>query len=108
MLTPVAVDIAILDDHIAEIDANPEHDPLMLGRPAVPLFHALLHRHGAGNCFNDARELDQNAVAGGLDDAAFVFGDFRIEQLAAMVAQTRQRAGLVLAHQAAVASDIGG
>ncbi len=62
----------------------------------------------AGDRFDDARELDQNAVAGGLDDAALVLGNLRVDQLAAMGAQPRQRAGLVLAHQPAVAGDIGG
>jgi hypothetical protein len=33
-----------------------------------------LYGDRAGNRFNDARELDENAVASGLDDAAPVLG----------------------------------
>ena len=65
-------------------------------------------RDGAGDRLDDARELDQDAVAGGLDDAALVLGDVRIDQVAAMRLEPRQGAGFVLAHQPAVAGDIGG
>src|SRR5205814_9410237 len=57
---------------------------------------------------HDALELDEATVARRLDDAPLVLGNLRIDQLAAMGAQPRQRAGLVLAHQTAVAGDIGG
>ena len=97
---PVAVDVAILDDHIAEIDADAEDDPLMFGRLGIALGHALLHRHGAGDRSHDARELDQQAVASGLDNPAPVLGDFRGDQLATMGPQPGQCAGLVLAHEA--------
>ena len=41
------------------------------------------------------RELDQDAVAGRLDDPALVFGYFRVDQLAAERPQARQGSGLV-------------
>jgi hypothetical protein len=44
----------------------------------------------------------------GLDDAALVFGNFRIDQFTAKGTKPRQRPGLVSAHQTAVAGDIGG
>ena len=72
----VAVDVAVLDDDVAEIDADAEFDPLRARASGVALGHALLHGHGAGDRFDDARELDQHAVAGRLDDAALVLGDF--------------------------------
>ena len=74
---PVAVNVAVLDDDVAEIDADPEDDPLVFGRPRVALIHAPLHCDGAGDSFDDARELDQDAVACRLDDAALVLGDLR-------------------------------
>src|SRR5205085_8641855 len=55
-----------------------------------------------------ARELDQDAVAGRLDDAALVLGDLWVDQFAAMGSKPRESAGFVLAHHAAVAGDIGG
>ena len=53
------------------------------GDAGVPLGHRPLHLDRAAHRIDDARELDQQAVAGGLDDAAAVLGDLRIDQLAA-------------------------
>jgi hypothetical protein len=33
-----------------------------------------LHRDGAGDSFDDAREFDQGSIAGGLDDPSPVLG----------------------------------
>ena len=52
-------------------------------------------------------ELDQEAVAGGLDDAAAMLGDLGIEHLAAQRLQRRVRTLLVLSHQPRIAGDIG-
>ena len=71
----VAVDVAVLDDDVARIDADAELDALVLRGRGVARRHALLHRDRAGDGFDDARELDEDAVAGGLDDAALVLGD---------------------------------
>jgi hypothetical protein len=43
----------------------------------------------------DAGKFHQHAVAGGLDDAAMVLGDLRIEKLAAQPLETFERALLV-------------
>ena len=43
--------------------------------------HALLDLDRALHRLGDALELDQHAVAGGLDDAALVLGDRRVDQL---------------------------
>ena len=74
----------------------------------ISLAHSTLHRDRAGDGLNDTRKFDQDAVAGRFDDAAFVLGDFRIDEFAAMRSEPSQRASLVLAHQPRVAGDIGG
>jgi hypothetical protein len=51
--------------------------------PGVALGRCLLHFDRAANRIDDAGELDQQPVAGGLDDAALMLDDFRIEKLAA-------------------------
>ena len=43
---------------------------------------ALLHRDRAAHRIDDAGKLDKQAVAGGLDDAAVMLGDCRIDDLA--------------------------
>ena len=101
----VAMNVPVLYDDVAEVDADAKYDPLVLGNRDVALGHPTLHGDRTGHGLNDARELDQNAVAGRLDDATLVVGDLRVDQLAAMDTQPCQRPRLILAHQAAVAGE---
>ena len=63
----VALDVALLNNDVAEIHTNPECDPLFLWCPGIALDHPLLHGNRAGDGLDHARELDQNAVAGRLN-----------------------------------------
>jgi hypothetical protein len=103
----VAVNVAVFDDHIARVDADAELDALVLGGCIVPRRHLPLQRDGAGDRFDDAREFDQDSIAGSLDDASLVLGDLRVDQIAAQRPEARQGAGLVPFHQAAVSHDVG-
>jgi len=98
------VDVTVLDTDVAEVDADPEGDPLFLRRPGIALGHCLLHGESARNRLDDARELDQQAVADRLDDAAVVLGDLGIDKFAAKRLEPRERA---FPHQPTVARDIG-
>jgi hypothetical protein len=62
---------------------------------SVALGHRLLHLDRAAHRINDAGKLHEHAVAGGLDDAAVVLGDFRIEELAAQRLEAFERALLI-------------
>ena len=44
--------------------------------------HLALHLDRAAHRIDDAGELDQQAVAGGLDDAAAMLGDFGVDKFA--------------------------
>ena len=56
----------------------------LLGRHAgVALDHAGLHLDRAAHGVDNAAELDDDAVAGALDDAAVMGGDGRVDQVAA-------------------------
>src|SRR6185437_10766255 len=79
----VAVDIAVLDNHVSEIDADAEHDFLLFGDAAIALSHAALDGDRTSHGFNDTRELEQT-ISGRLYDTAFVFGYFRVDEFAAM------------------------
>ena len=103
----VAEDVALLDDHVAEIDADAEADLPLAGDVGVAFGHAPLHLGRALDGVDDARELHQHAVAGGLDDPAFFLGDGRIDQLEPMRAQPGERARLVRLHEPAVAHHVG-
>src|SRR5260221_1383477 len=56
----------------------------------------------------DTVELDEHAVARGLDDAAAVLGDRRIDELQAMGLEARERPRLVDLHQPTVADHVSG
>jgi hypothetical protein len=101
------VDVAVLDNHVARIDADAELDALVFRDSGVARRHALLHGERAGDRFDNAGKLCEDSVAGGLDDAALVLGDLRVDQLAAEGLEAREGAGLVLAHEPAVSRNIG-
>ena len=69
--------------------------------------HAALDVDRAPDRVDHAGELDEEAVAGGLDDPAGVRGDGGIDQLAPVRLQRGQGAVLVGAHEPAVAGDVG-
>src|SRR5262249_44141855 len=83
-------------------------DPLILGRPRIALGHATLDGDRTGDGLNDARELDEDAITGCLDDAALVFGNLGVDEFAAMCSEPCESAGFVLSHKAAISGDIGG
>jgi hypothetical protein len=74
----VAIEVVAFDDHVAEIDADAQLDPAGRRDAHVPLGHCLRHRDHAAHRIDDAHKFHQHAVAGGLDDAAMMFADFRI------------------------------
>ena len=102
----VAVDVVAVDDDVAEIDADAEHD---LGWRALRPAHGLRALDGerAFDGVDDAAELDQRAVADQLDDTALVGGDRRIEDRLAVALQRGERAGLVGPHHAGIADHVG-
>jgi len=104
----VTVDVSVLDDDVAEVDADPEGDPLFLECPGIAFGHSSLYGNRASDGFDHARELDQNAVAGGLNDAAAVLGDLGIDQCGAMRLEPREGIFLVGAHEPAVTRHVRG
>jgi hypothetical protein len=88
------IDAVALDDHVAEIDADAQLDTIVRRDACVALGHRLLHRDRAADRIDDAGEPHQQAVAGGLDDAAMVLGDLRIEELAAQCPEAFERSSV--------------
>ena len=68
---------------------------------------AALHLDRAAHRIDDAGELDQQAVAGGLDDAAAMLGDLGIDERLSTGLEPGERAFLVGTHQPAITGDIG-
>ena len=103
----VAIDVVVLDDDVAEIDADAKPDPLGLSGALVAIDHAALDHGRTLDGVDDAGELDQRAVAHELDHAAAEFLDSGVDQFAPAALQPLKRADLVLAHEPAVADHIG-
>jgi hypothetical protein len=107
-IDPVAEDVAALDDDVAEVDADAKPDAPLVGHFRLAVEHAALHLGGTAHRIDDARKFGQHAVASGLDDAAAMLGDLRIDQLPAVRLEAFERAFFVGAHQARIARHIGG
>lgn len=58
------------------MNADTEFDPLFLRPVGVALDHAVLNLDRATRSVDGAGELDQDAIAGPLDDAAAVLREF--------------------------------
>ena len=98
----VAVDVVTIDDDVAEVDTDPEHDTCRRGFA----LHGALDIESAPDRVNDTAELHQRTVADQLDDAPLVSGDSGIEDLFPVPLQSRQRASLVATHHAGIADNI--
>ena len=68
----VAQDVVAVDDDLAQIDADTVGDAALGGHVRLALGHAPLHRDRAQDRVDRAAKLDQEPVAGGLDDAPVV------------------------------------
>jgi len=62
---------------------------------SLAIHHSALHLGRATDRIDDARKFNEDAVAGGLDDAALVLLDFRIDQLPSMRLKPVERAFLI-------------
>ena len=80
----------------------------LLGNVAIALRRAVLDGNRAAHGVDDRSELDEDAVAGALDDAAAMLGDGGIDEIAGENAETLDRPFFVDAGQPAIAHDIRG
>ena len=80
-LTPSPKMSSSFDDDVAKVDADPKLDMPAGRHVGVAAGHSALDLDRALDRVGNALELDQHAVAGGLDDPAVVLGDRRVDQL---------------------------
>jgi len=106
-IDPVAKNIVLVDDNVAEVDPDAEFDAPVRRHIGVALGHLPLDFDGTPHRVDDALKLDQQPVAGGLDDAAAMLANLWVDELAPMCLQPGERPLLIGAHQPAVAGDIG-
>ena len=92
----------------AQVDADAEEYALVGRHLGIPMRYAALDGDCAAHRVDHARELDQDAVAAGLDDAPLMVKDCRIDQLCPQYPQPTARALLVAARQPRIAGHVGG
>jgi len=73
----------------------------------IALGHRALNLDRAAHRIDDARKLNQEPIAGGLDDATAMFGDLRVAELAADRPQCGESSFLVGLHQPRIARHVG-
>ena len=97
----VAHQIAVgLFDYVAEVNADAELDAPFRRQAGVALDRAALHFDRAAHRVDHAAELDENAVAGALDDAPMMNRDDGVDEIAAKRPQAHEDAILVCCPQA--------
>jgi hypothetical protein len=85
----------------------PPISPKMISSP-ISIGHSPLDLGRTPNGIDRALELDQEAVAGVLDDAAAVLGDLRLDYLPEMRFDPLVRALLIHPHQTRIPRHVGG
>jgi hypothetical protein len=65
------------------MDTDAKLDPALRGQSSIALDHTVLHFDGAAHGIHDAPELDKDAIARPLNDAAVMQSDGGVEQIAA-------------------------
>src|SRR5262249_3040511 len=95
----VTIDVITVDDDIAKIDTDAKLDAFVATDRCVATVHFTLHLHAAAHGIDYAWELDQDAITGGLDHAATVLCDLRIDQLVAVRFKTCKRTLLIRTHE---------
>ncbi|MBP2445339.1 hypothetical protein JOH51_002778 [Rhizobium leguminosarum] len=103
----VALDVFAFDDDIAEIDADPELQPVLRQGYGVVRGFPLLSLHRATQGIDDALEFDQQTIAHGFDQPAVVTLDRRLEDIALVRLKTRTRTLFLDLAQSTVTDDIG-
>ena len=103
----IAVDVAVGDHDVAEIDADAKFHPLVFLDRRVAVGHIALHRDGARDGLDNALKLSEEAVTSILNDPSLALCNFRVNQFTIVGTEPSKCAGFVLPHQAAVAGNVG-
>jgi hypothetical protein len=102
----IAEDVIVVDDDIADVNANAKLDPDILGHIGVLFGHATLEFDRTARSIDRTGELDQHAVTGRLDYATAMRRDLEIDDGFPESLQPSQCAFFITAHEAAIACHI--
>ena len=76
--------IAIVDDDVADVYADAKCNTLVCRNAGIAFGHLALNVDRAAHGVDNTAKLDQQTIAGGLNDTAVIFGDLRIHERAPM------------------------
>src|SRR5204863_2066552 len=76
----VAEDVVVIDDDVADVNADPKFDPLVRRHRRILIGDAALDFNGTAYCIDGAGKLHQHAVTRGLDDPPAMLGDGGIDE----------------------------
>ncbi len=102
----LAVDIVRLDDHVTEIDADAETNPVIVGHVKISANHALLDYDRAAYRFDRTVEHGKKAVAAGPDQPPAMLGDRGVDQLAQQSLHPQVGPSLVNSHETRITRDV--
>jgi hypothetical protein len=103
----VAEDVVVVNDDVTDVNADTKGDAISGRDVCIALGHAALYVDRAPHRVDYTRELQQQAIAGGFDDPATIFGNLRVNQLPPMSFQCGQGGAVVAAHEQRIAHHIG-
>jgi hypothetical protein len=64
----IAEDVVIVNDDVTDVDADAKLDPILGGDARITFSHTVLNVDRAAHSVDNAREFQQQAVTGRLDD----------------------------------------
>src|SRR5262245_11569197 len=102
----IAVEIAALDHNVTQIDADAQHNVAVVAQIAVGGSHVVLQLDRALHSIDCTAKLDEDTVAGKLEDTPLMLGDQRLQYLLPPGLEPDQCASLILLHEAAVTDHI--
>jgi hypothetical protein len=91
----VAQDVRALNDYVAEVDADPQHEAPFRRDRHLPLGGGRMHCDRAQHSVDHRPELDESAVAGGLHETAMMPGQQGVDDVPAQTHQCCGSAGFV-------------
>ena len=94
----IAMDVLVLDDHIAKVDTNAKNYLPVVGFSVLPHRHAVLDFRRALKRIDDAAELDEKSISHRLDESAPVFVNGGSHHFVDLVVKSRPRTSLIHAH----------
>jgi hypothetical protein len=94
-IDPITKDVAVFDDDVALVDADAKFDAAVGRERRIAFGQRRLDFGRASDRVDDAGEFDQKSVAGGLDEAALMAGDIRVDHLGTQRLEPAEGAFLV-------------